>query len=490
MNNYFSLITKRGFDKLTKAHSNGKTLDLTTFAVGDSLGNDDAVPVETQTKLINEVHRSDISRMFQDKTNKHVLIVELLIPANICGFVIREVGIFDSDGELFAIGKTPTTIKPNLNEGVAREEILQVALVHQNSSSIELKIDSSTVIASMKYVDEQFINHINDVNPHIQYALKSDLYFNKLVLRVGEKQQYKSIQSAWNDIKGKIINANIEIKIDDGTYLIDSNIQLIRAPTGGKISITGNNECPSKVILKSNPQYLGNILNINNVPQLTLSGLTIEGNSNNNAVGINIVSSSINIIDGTVIIKNLKCGINITKNSELSATKTEIINCCVGAQASNASTLNLESSIINGPGKSFKTDNILSTGISCLHSSVIYADNASISNVNMGLLCSKHSIIEANNITVNQCQKGVFSTKHGFITTNQSKVSNCEHAFLASHSSSLEAITSQVCNALYGYFASDFSFILAQKNNSSNCKIPYTPTPGVISNYGSMIRIK
>jgi phage-related tail fiber protein len=52
-----------------------------------------------------------------DENNPNQLIVEAVLEETVGPFYIREVGIFDSNGNLFAIGKFPETFKPNLPTG-------------------------------------------------------------------------------------------------------------------------------------------------------------------------------------------------------------------------------------------------------------------------------------------------------------------------------------------------------------------------------------
>lgn len=80
-------------------------LHLTTFAVGDG-GDGYYDPDITQTSLINETYRGNISKIYVDTDYENRLIVECAIPSDSGGYYIREVGIFDSNKNLFAINNS------------------------------------------------------------------------------------------------------------------------------------------------------------------------------------------------------------------------------------------------------------------------------------------------------------------------------------------------------------------------------------------------
>ena len=139
---YFSLITNQGLIKEAASNEPGGTaIDLTEMAVGDSNG---AYydPDGSEISLANEVHRVTLTHVVVDENNTNQLIVEAVLDETIGPFYIREVGIFDSNGDLFAIGKYPETFKPNLPEGSGKRLYIRMILGFANSPNVNLVINN------------------------------------------------------------------------------------------------------------------------------------------------------------------------------------------------------------------------------------------------------------------------------------------------------------------------------------------------------------
>lgn len=157
MENFYIIVTNAGLAKIAEATANQTTVKLTEMAVGDSNGNY-YEPQASQTMLKNEKWRGAINKLEIDSSNSQQVIVQSLIPADIGGFTIREVGVFDESGILIAVGKFPETEKVLASQGASRELYLQVILKVSNKSSIVLQVDPNLVMVTQSYVD----NKLND----------------------------------------------------------------------------------------------------------------------------------------------------------------------------------------------------------------------------------------------------------------------------------------------------------------------------------------
>lgn len=144
---YFSLITEYGLNKQINALSNDQTIKLTKMAVGSG----DGEITQSQTTLQEQKYEFFINSIEIDENNKNQLIATGVIPSDIGGFHIKEVGVFDDSGNLFAIGKIAPTYKPLLSEGSAKDLTIKFYLQVENVNKIELKIDPSVVIATRKW---------------------------------------------------------------------------------------------------------------------------------------------------------------------------------------------------------------------------------------------------------------------------------------------------------------------------------------------------
>lgn len=154
-----TIITDYGKQRLIAAMSPGGTkLTLTQMAVGDGGGNP-TNPDTTNTALVNEVWRAAVNSVSVDKTHSNIIIVELLIPAEVGGFWIREAGIYDEFNKLLAICSLPASEKPLLEQGSGRAQTVRMTLVISDLSTINITIDSTTIIATNDYVDNSLKEH-------------------------------------------------------------------------------------------------------------------------------------------------------------------------------------------------------------------------------------------------------------------------------------------------------------------------------------------
>lgn len=162
--NYYSIITNNGLIKHANASNNSVNLNLTEMAVGDSNGvyYD---PDGTELTLVNEIHRVNLTHVVIDENNPNQLIIEAVLDEVVGPFYIREVGIFDSNGDLFAIGKYPETFKPNLPTGSGKRLYIRMILGFANAPSVNLVINND--IALDPNFSTDINNEIANVNQRI-----------------------------------------------------------------------------------------------------------------------------------------------------------------------------------------------------------------------------------------------------------------------------------------------------------------------------------
>ena len=134
---YYSIITNSGLAKHAAASLGGAPINLTHLAVGDSSGTS-YNPTATATALQNECHRTTLTYAQIDVSNPNQLIVEAVIDETVGPFYVREVGIFDASGALFAIGKFPETFKPNLPSGSGKKLYVRMILAFASSPQVNL----------------------------------------------------------------------------------------------------------------------------------------------------------------------------------------------------------------------------------------------------------------------------------------------------------------------------------------------------------------
>lgn len=168
---YYTLLTTVGAARLANAQATETTLALTELAVGDGL--DDAAydPVESQTALKNEQWRGDINQIYVHDDNANWIVIEAVVPEAEGGWFVREVGVFDDDGNMIAVGKYPDSYKPLLAEGSAKDLYIRMILQISNTGDVELKIDPAIVLSTRKYADDNIVTHKAEDDPHTQYVV-------------------------------------------------------------------------------------------------------------------------------------------------------------------------------------------------------------------------------------------------------------------------------------------------------------------------------
>ncbi|WP_413728707.1 phage tail protein [Sodalis sp. RH19] len=154
---FYALLTHQGTAKLANATALGARLEITHLAVGDG-GGTRPIPDPAQTKLINQKRRAPLNSLSIDAANTNQIIAEQVIPENVGGFWIREMGLYDADDDLIAVANCPETYKPQLQEGSGRTQVVRMILIVSHAQAVTLKIDPSVILATKDYVRAQ-IDH-------------------------------------------------------------------------------------------------------------------------------------------------------------------------------------------------------------------------------------------------------------------------------------------------------------------------------------------
>lgn len=152
-NTYFAIVTDLGARKMLEAVNEGKKVNITHFAVGDGGGGYYTPSVE-MTQLKNEEWRGAVNSCRISEESENLLIIESVIPSDIGGFTIREMGVFNEDDELIAICNTPDTQKVRVSDGVVHELSLSIEIALSNTDSVQLLVDPNVVMATKKDLQE------------------------------------------------------------------------------------------------------------------------------------------------------------------------------------------------------------------------------------------------------------------------------------------------------------------------------------------------
>lgn len=270
---FFALLTVIGANKLAKATALGTTLKITQMAVGDG-GGTLPMPSAEQTKLVNEKRRAGINTLFIDSKNANQIVAEQVIPENEGGYWIREIGLFDDEGSLIAVGNCPETYKPQLQEGSGRTQTIRMILTVSHTESVELKVDPSVILATRESVDNAIEIASKSILDTVEkeYATKDE---------VKKKFDNRNIVHEKGASKEKVISQKgvTELFQPKGNY----------QPAGNYVTTaTFNLEINKKIDKASLSQQLGN--DVNKVPSLDLVtkelGKKLDKSKISQAVGV------------------------------------------------------------------------------------------------------------------------------------------------------------------------------------------------------------
>lgn len=158
MSKYKAIVTTAGAAKIAAASAGGKQLKITHMAVGDGNGTL-PTPNPAQTKLINEKYRALLNTLTIDKSIDNHIIAEFIIPANVGGFWLREMGLYDDAGTLIAVSNMAESYKPKLEEGSGRTQTLRMVLIVSSTDAIQIIAGGDTVLATRDFVDDAIKAH-------------------------------------------------------------------------------------------------------------------------------------------------------------------------------------------------------------------------------------------------------------------------------------------------------------------------------------------
>lgn len=235
---YFAILTNYGAAQLANAVALGTQMNISAMAVGDG-GGTLPVPDPAQTKLVRENRRAAVNQVSVDEKNPNFIIAEQVIPENEGGWWIREIGLFDDNGGLIAVGNAPETYKPNLQEGSGRTQVIQMVLMVSSTQAITLKVDPSVVLATREYVTKSIDAAIqaSEARAAQTYQPKGDYVTNQyLKLELLKKIDKADITQQLGNDTGKVVSQNLlTTELGKKASVADANSKLAKDQNGADI---------------------------------------------------------------------------------------------------------------------------------------------------------------------------------------------------------------------------------------------------------------
>ena len=163
---FYTILTNIGKAKIANSGVMGSKVNFVKFKIGDSNGSY-YEPTEAQRDLIHTVYEGNITDIEVDKNNPNWIKINLMIPANVGGFTIREYGVFDESGNMLAVAKCAESYKPIAEDGSTKELILRMILAVSNTSSVNMELDPTLVFVSkdeLEKVRQELTLHLKDLD--------------------------------------------------------------------------------------------------------------------------------------------------------------------------------------------------------------------------------------------------------------------------------------------------------------------------------------
>ncbi|UGI84439.1 phage tail protein [Escherichia coli] len=236
-----TVITTAGAAKLAAATvPGGKKVNLSAMAVGDGDGKL-PVPDAGQTKLVHEVWRHALNKVSVDNKNKNYIVAELVVPPEVGGFWMRELGLYDDAGTLIAVSNMAESYKPELAEGSGRAQTCRMVIILSNVASVELSIDASTVMATQDYVDDKIAEH--EQSRHHPDATLTEKGFTQLSSATNSTSE--SLAATPKAVKAANDNANSRLaKNQNGADIQDKSAFLDNVGVTSLTFMKNNGEMP------------------------------------------------------------------------------------------------------------------------------------------------------------------------------------------------------------------------------------------------------
>ncbi|MFO6248500.1 phage tail protein [Pseudomonas aeruginosa] len=165
---YGGFLTDKGAAKQIEAAAGGLRRDITHMLIGDGGGapgeTPDPVPSPSQTALIRQRYRVKLNRLVAAEDSPSVLVAEAILPQEVGGWWMRELGLEDSDGDLIAVADCAPSYKPLVSEGAGRTQTVRLHIAVSHAEIVNLLIDPNVVTATVADLNKALleVRAIND----------------------------------------------------------------------------------------------------------------------------------------------------------------------------------------------------------------------------------------------------------------------------------------------------------------------------------------
>lgn len=158
---YYVTLTNYGAELVAAAHDL-QSITLTEMVIGDANG----IPYQPidHTDLAQLVHQTAAVEIREVKVGNNSATVSAIIPANVGGFNIHEIGLKDASGKLVYIGNYHGAYKPVIAEGGGGELELVIDIKATAGAQALIEINPMIISADKAWVLEKFNELMEAIN--------------------------------------------------------------------------------------------------------------------------------------------------------------------------------------------------------------------------------------------------------------------------------------------------------------------------------------
>ena len=147
---YKTIVTDLGKEKIASATIEGAKVNMVTVVVGGTY----YIPTADMTELRGERWRGNIAQKRINPDSPNMIEIRAVIPRDVGGFTVREVGVLDDKGDLIAVCNTPDTEKAVILEGIAATLTIVMRIVFTDSAMVEFVVDPTVDPVPREEFDE------------------------------------------------------------------------------------------------------------------------------------------------------------------------------------------------------------------------------------------------------------------------------------------------------------------------------------------------
>ena len=257
---YFAILTNKGTEKLAQYLQSGEKLMISWVLVGDGNGSI-PMPDPSRTALVHEVWRGP-AEVTGDLVNKNVIKATSTIPTDVGGWSVREVGLLDQDGELFAIANAPGYPKISIADGINNDMCVGMRVAVSNQTGINIKVDGTVIIATIHDIEEHdknpaaHLGHFQNRQIHVSTDDRENwdnpLIVATVLLESGswerDPEGVTFVQEVTAQLPEETVlpNMDLTIKADPNlvAQMVDKDIGLVAEQTDGRIVVHALREAP------------------------------------------------------------------------------------------------------------------------------------------------------------------------------------------------------------------------------------------------------